>query len=64
MSIVTETFINCDGCGANYGIDNRQKTGKEHRECAKREGWKVINGKDYCPECKRPKRKTNDTDNK
>ncbi len=51
--IVVETFLICDGgCVRNYGVDTRGKTGKQHRESAKLDGWAVIKGKDYCPMCK------------
>lgn len=63
MSIVIETFLVCDGnCGTNFGVDDRTQTGKTHRLRAKYNGWKVYNGKDYCPEClklKRLERNTN-----
>lgn len=51
MSIVIETFLICDGCGENFGVDDRMQTGKTHRLRAKAEGWKVYNGKDFCSDC-------------
>lgn len=50
--IVVETFIICDGnCGTNFGVDNRNMNGAYHRGKAKMNGWKYVNGKDFCPEC-------------
>lgn len=54
--IVTESFLICDGCGETFGVDNRHKSGTQHRVDAKKEGWKLIvrDGSkygDYCPEC-------------
>lgn len=57
MSIVVETFLSCDGenasrhCIGQFGVDNRHLTGAQHRNDAKLEGWKLIKGKDICPEC-------------
>ena len=31
MSIVIETFLVCDKCGENFGIDNRHQSGAAHR---------------------------------
>jgi len=63
MSIVIETFLICDGhCGENFGVDDRHETGKQHRENAKENGWKLIKNKDYCPLCAQ-KLKTNTTTN-
>lgn len=51
MSIVVETFLICDGCNTNYGVDSRHLSAGAHRANAKQDGWKMKNGKDYCPEC-------------
>jgi hypothetical protein len=56
MSLVIERFLICDGCGENFGVDNRHKTGGQHRIEAKRHGWGhyVSSGKnqDLCESCK------------
>lgn len=50
--IIVETFLNCDGkCGTNFGVDQRILNGAQQRSSAKNNGWKYINGKDYCPKC-------------
>lgn len=52
MSVTIETFIMCDHCFENFGVDNRQLTAAQHRKSAKKAGWKTgKGGKDYCPEC-------------
>lgn len=51
MSIVVETFLICDGCGKNFGIDNRERSSFTQRLHAKSNGWKAIRSKDYCPNC-------------
>jgi len=52
MCIVVETFLICDGgCGETFGVDMRHLTGAQHRENAKKEGWKVKDNRDYCPSC-------------
>lgn len=57
--IVVETFLICDGgCGNNYGVDNRGQPGKYHRIKARQEGWRVYNGKDFCPNCMKNKNPT------
>lgn len=60
MAIVVETFIICDGhgCGNNFGVDDRQRTGAQQRREMKFNGWKHINGKDYCPSCVAEREKT------
>lgn len=52
MSIIIETFLQCDGCFENYGVDSRNRNGKHQRQTAHTEGWVVIKNKDYCPDCK------------
>jgi hypothetical protein len=52
MSAVIERFIICDGCGENFGVDNRWKTISAHRQEAARNGWRLVGNKDYCPTCK------------
>lgn len=50
--IVIETFLICDGnCGTNFGVDDRQRNAKQQRKFAARDGWQLIAGKDYCPNC-------------
>ena len=54
--IVVETFLSCDGCGKNYGVDMRNRSGTQHRKSARSEGWRLVVGVgfnygDYCPEC-------------
>jgi len=49
--IMIERFLICDGCGENYGVDNRGSTGASHRRHAANDGWTYRGGKDYCPEC-------------
>lgn len=51
MSIVTEKYISCDGCGYNAADVNRQSSGIEQRKALKAEGWHQVKGKDYCPTC-------------
>lgn len=51
MSVVIETFILCDHCNENFGVDFRSYTAEKHRRDAKSEGWKQIGSNDYCPEC-------------
>ena len=54
MSVITETFIICDGgCGNSYGVDNRLLAGWEHRKKYWQDGWMFRNGKDWCPECRK-----------
>jgi len=56
MSLVIETFVMCDSCGNNFGIDNRQRNGTQQRNAAKQHGWIYSGNKDLCNNC-RPKRK-------
>ena len=53
MSIITETYLLCDGkdCKKSFGIENRERSSKVHRELMIIEGWKNSCGKDYCREC-------------
>lgn len=52
MSIVVETFLMCDICYQNFGVDNRNASGKEQRKNARNEGWIFSGGKDKCDVCK------------
>lgn len=52
MSSVIETFLLCDVCGQNFGVDNRERNVMEQREAAKRNGWIYSGNKDYCPGCR------------
>lgn len=56
MALVIETFIMCDVCRENFGVDNRQLNGSQQRASARANGWLYSGNKDYCPEC-RAKRK-------
>jgi hypothetical protein len=56
MSLVIETFIICDVCCENFGIDMRHLNGSQQRASAKVNGWLYSGNKDYCPSC-RAKRK-------
>jgi len=52
MAIITEKFLICDGgCGNTFGVDNRQKTGAQHREEAIESGWVCDAAIDICPNC-------------
>jgi hypothetical protein len=56
MSLVIETFVSCDSgispsCEENFGIDNRQRTGKQQREAMVKNGWVHHCHADYCPRC-------------
>lgn len=52
MSIVTETFLMCDHCFKNFGVDNRSQTAAQHRKNSRENGWKTgKRGKDYCDKC-------------
>ena len=53
MSAIIETFIQCDGCSIMHAgtVDCRCMKAWEHRRDIKADGWRYINGKDYCDEC-------------
>lgn len=52
MAAIVETFLSCDGCSKNYGVDNRHRTAEMQRFYATTgNGWRVIGNKDYCPDC-------------
>ena len=65
MSVVKETLIFCDGSKGGllandfacpmdgpYGDgDSRSRTAASQRDGYKLDGWRFINGKDYCPAC-------------
>jgi len=55
MSLVIERFLKCDGpgCDKTFGIDMRHMSASKHRTEAKKEGWRIRDGKDYCPKCTR-----------
>ena len=55
MSIVIETFLVCDKCGENFGIDNRHQSGAAHRANAEQSGWILKGNKDICPNCQKNK---------
>jgi len=52
MSVVKETFIICDVCFKNFGVDNRSRNAQEQRDAAKEEDWMYSGNKDYCPDCR------------
>ena len=52
MAIVKETFIVCDVCGENFGVDNRHLSRTEQRESASNNDWIYSGNKDYCPNCR------------
>lgn len=52
MSIVVETFLMCDICYQNFGVDYRNRSGKQQRKAARNEGWVFSGGKDKCDICK------------
>jgi len=49
--LLIEKSLFCDKCGNLFG-QLYHLTGHFQRMMAKHDGWKHINGKDYCPECK------------
>jgi hypothetical protein len=49
--IIVETFLKCDRCGLNYGVDNRHQKGPVQRHYSRQEGWVVVKNKDFCPNC-------------
>lgn len=58
MSAIIETFIVCDGnsrdpkCSNIYANgDGRSSTAAGQRQRYRADGWRFINGKDYCPRC-------------
>ena len=59
MSAVVETFIVCDGCAENFGVDSRHRNAAAHRENAKFLGWTHSSGKDYCENCRQRMKKEN-----
>ena len=53
MSVMIETLVFCDGCGENYGGDDRERTAYMIRKTRKEhQGWVQRGKKDYCDECK------------
>lgn len=54
MSILVKKFLVCErpGCAEPYFSDNWSKPIKQQRTEAKAEGWKRIEGRDYCQHCK------------
>jgi hypothetical protein len=54
--IVKETFLICNGCNKNFGIDMRSRNGLQQREAARLDGWRLVVGDgfkygDYCADC-------------
>ena len=50
MSLIVEIFALCDGCDETFP-DFRADTKKQVRVYMRDNGWKRINGRDYCHEC-------------
>ena len=57
MSVTIETLVSCDSGAAgkdcyecNSG-DARHATAAEQRRSLKRDGWRQVGSKDYCPAC-------------
>lgn len=52
MSVVIETLVFCDGCGANCNGDDWDKPAYIIREKRQKYGgWIMRNRKDYCSDC-------------
>lgn len=49
MSFTKETTIWCDKCA--HWEQKSKTTTKIARRLLKRQGWKFVDGKDYCPNC-------------
>lgn len=50
--------IVCDGCNFNpFGEEYRSTSVSRIKKKAKEAGWKTIDGKIYCPECKEKMRR-------
>lgn len=49
--LIIETFISCDRCGENFGVDDKQKNAVQQRESARINGWKRLSGRDICSSC-------------
>lgn len=56
MAIIIKTFICCDKCGLEYGLNKLSFYGYAIRKDARSDGWLFSGNIDYCPDC-RPKRK-------
>lgn len=52
MSAVKETFLICDRCRINFGIDNRERSVEQQREAARNNDWIYTGGKDLCQDCR------------
>jgi hypothetical protein len=52
MALVIETFLTCDICFSNFGVDDRHLNGTQQRESAKNNGWIYSGKKDMCPSCR------------
>ena len=50
MTIIVEIYPQCDFCKDTYA-DDRRTTKKSCRDEMKKDGWKIIDGKDICPIC-------------
>jgi len=61
--LIIEKSLFCDKCGTLFG-QLYHLTGHFQRMMAKADGWKYINDKDYCPECKLEKYGDSSSDRK
>lgn len=52
MSVVKETFLQCNVCYKTFGVDNRHRNAQQQRDAAKLEDWMYSGNKDYCPSCR------------
>ena len=52
MAAVKETYLICDVCSTNFGVDNRSYNAAQQRKDAARNGWIYSGNKDYCPSCR------------
>lgn len=50
MAYTQETTIWCDGVCCDWTQIACSRVNSARKEAAK-SGWRVVNGKDYCPEC-------------
>lgn len=55
MGAMKQTLIYCDGenCPHDgpYNPDYEAGSAARQRQQYRQDGWRYINGKDYCPEC-------------
>lgn len=56
MSAIKETIITCDSAGPkchgnDASADMRHQSASEQRKALRRDGWRHVGAKDYCPAC-------------